>query len=329
MYILTILLFSISTFLSSFLGFNNVKTIYVTNSIELKLALKTAKPGDEILLKDGLYQGNFVIAASSSGTKEKPIKLTGSRYAILDANTIQTGYVLYLQANFWIIKGITLQNGLKGLVTDEASFNIIDNIKVTQVGEEAIHFRKFSKHNIIKNSEVSYTGLKTPDYGEGIYIGTAYSNWSKISNGEPDKCDSNQVINNKIGPFVAAECIDIKEGTTGGLIKGNSFESKGIVGANYADSWIDVKGNYYIIENNIGNNSQPSVLLDGYQVNCAFNGWGNYNEFKNNTSNVNSKGYGFKINLKSSKGLAIGNIVYKNNKVNGATSGVTNISVTN
>lgn len=329
MYILTFFLFSISTFLSSFLGFNNVKTIYVTNSIELKLALKTAKPGDEILLKDGLYQGNFVIAASSSGTKEKPIILTGSRNAILDANTTQTGYVLYLQANFWIIKGITLQNGLKGLVTDEASFNIIDNIKVTQVGEEAIHFRKFSKHNIIKNSEVSYTGLKTPDYGEGIYIGTAYSNWSKISNGEPDKCDSNQVINNKIGPFVAAECIDIKEGTTGGLIKGNSFESKGIVGANYADSWIDVKGNYYIIENNIGNNSQPSVLLDGYQVNCAFNGWGNYNEFKNNTSNVNSQGYGFKINLKSSKGLAIGNIVYKNNKVNGATSGVTNISVTN
>jgi hypothetical protein len=329
MYLTSIISLIISLLLSVFGLFNKVNTINVANAIELKQALKVAKPGDEIMLKDGLYQGNFVIAASSSGTREKPIKLTGSRNAILDANTTQTGYVLYVQADFWIIKGITLQNGLKGLVTDEASFNIIDNIEVTQVGEEAIHFRKFSKHNIVKNSEVSYTGLKTPDYGEGIYIGTAYSNWSKISNGEPDKCDSNQVINNKIGPFVAAECIDIKEGTTGGIISGNSFESKGIVGANYADSWIDIKGNYYVIENNIGNNSQPSVLLDGYQVNCALNGWGNYNKFKNNTSNVNSQGYGFKINLKSSKGLAIGNIVYKSNIVNGAKSGVANISTTN
>lgn len=281
------------------------------------------------MIKDGLYQGNFIIPASASGTREKPIKLTGTRNVVLDANTIQTGYVLHLQANFWIIKGITLQNGLKGLVTDEANSNIIENILVTQIGEEAVHFRKFSKHNMIRNSEITYTGLKTPAYGEGIYIGTAHSNWSSITNGAPDKCDSNQVLNNKIGPFVAAECIDIKEGTTGGLIRGNVFESKGIVGANYADSWIDIKGNYNTIENNTGNNMQPSVLLDGYQVNCAFNGWGNYNAFKNNISNVNALGYGFKINLKSSKGVAIGNVIYSNNKVTGAESGVANIALTN
>ncbi|TKB98687.1 chondroitinase-B domain-containing protein [Pedobacter cryophilus] len=325
MYFIPVISLIISLLLSGNGLSNKVNIINVANAIELKQALKAAKPGDEILLKDGLYQGNFVIAASASGTRDKPIKLTGSRNAILDANTIQTGYVLYVQANFWTINGITIRNGLKGLVTDQASYNIIDNILVTQVGEEAIHFRKFSKFNIVKNSEVSYTGLKTPDYGEGIYIGTAYSNWSKISNGEPDKCDSNQVINNKIGPFVAAECIDIKEGTTGGIIRGNSFDSKGITGANSADSWIDVKGNYYIIENNTGNNSQPSVLLDGYQVNCAYSGWGCYNEFKNNISNVNAKGYGFNIRLKSSKGVAIGNIIYSNNKVKGALMGVANI----
>ena len=327
MYFFSFISFIISLLFFGYRMSDKVNIIKVSNTAELKLALKAAQPGDEILLKDGLYQGNFVINSSASGTKNKPIKLIGSRNAILDANTIQTGYVLYLQANFWEIKGITIRNGLKGLVTDEASYNIIDQILVTQVGEEAIHFRKFSKYNIVKNSEVSYTGLKTPDYGEGIYIGTAYSNWSKISNGVPDKCDSNQVINNKIGPFVAAECIDIKEGTTGGIIRGNSFESKGITGANSADSWIDVKGNYYIIENNIGNNNQPSVLLDGYQVNCAYSGWGCYNEFKNNISNVNALGYGFNIRLKSSKGAAIGNIIYSNNKVKGAVMGVANVPI--
>jgi hypothetical protein len=299
--------------------------ITVANSTELKNVLSIAKPGDSIVLKDGIYEGKFVIKSTNSGTLAKPITLIGSRNAILDAGTKETGYALQLQANYWRIKGFTIQNALKGLVADGSSYSLIDGILVTQIGEEAIHLRKFSKHNTIQNTEISYTGLKTPDYGEGIYIGTAVSNWSKISNGEPDRCDSNKVINNKIGPHVAAECIDIKEGTTGGLIKGNTFEAQGITGANSADSWIDVKGNYYLIEGNTGNNTQPSVLKDGYQINCAIAGWGCFNVFKNNISNVNAAGHGFNVRLKSSKGEAIGNLIYNNNIVKGAASGVANI----
>ncbi|MFC5284074.1 chondroitinase-B domain-containing protein [Pedobacter alpinus] len=299
--------------------------IKVANSTELKSVLSIAKPGDSIVLQDGVYEGKFVIKNTNNGTLEKPITLIGSRKAILDAGTKESGYALSLQANYWRIKGFTIQNALKGLVADGANYCLIDGILVTQIGEEAIHLRKFSKHNTIQRTEISYTGLKTPDYGEGIYIGTAVSNWPKISNGEPDRCDSNKVINNKIGPYVAAECIDIKEGTTGGIIRGNTFEAQGITGANSADSWIDVKGNSYLIENNTGNNTQPSVLKDGYQINCAVAGWGCYNVFKNNLSNVNAAGHGFNVRLKSSKGEAVGNKVYSNNKVNNAASGVANI----
>ncbi len=302
--------------------------VTVTSSEELKTALSKARPGDSIVMKDGVYKGKFVISSTNNGTETKPITLVGSRKAILDAGSLQTGYALHLQANFWRLKGFSIQNALKGLITDDASYNLIDDLLVTQIGEEAIHFRKFSKHNILQNSEISHTGLKNPGYGEGIYIGTANSNWAKTTGGEPDRCDSNKVLNNKIGPYVAAECIDVKEGTTGGLISGNKFDSKGITGANSADSWIDVKGNHYLIENNIGYNAQPSVLKDGYQVNCAFLGWGNYNIFKNNVSHVNADGYGFNIRLKSSKGEAVGNKVYRNNKVLEAASGIANIPLT-
>lgn len=299
--------------------------VSVASSSQLKVALLKAQPGDSILLKDGVYEGVFLISSAVNGTAKRPITLLGSRNAILDAGTIQTGYVLNLKASYWRIKGFTIRNGLKGLVVDGGNYNLIDGVFVTQIGEEAIHLRTFSRHNRIQNSEITYTGLKTPDYGEGIYIGTAYSNWPKISNGEPDRCDSNQVLYNKIGPYVAAECIDIKEGTTGGLIKGNTFESQGIIGANSADSWIDVKGNYYLIEKNVGNNSQPSVLKDGFQVNCAFAGWGSYNQFKSNLCNVNAAGHGFNVRLKSSRGEAIGNVIYTNNIVNNAASGIANI----
>jgi hypothetical protein len=305
-----------------------LRTVNVSTANELKDALLNAKPGDDIILADGIYSGKFVIAPATNGVAANLITLRGSRNAILDGGSTATGYVLYVQSSYWKLKGFTVRNGLKGIMNDGGNYNIIDSLFVTNIGEEGIHLRKFSSHNVIQNCEVTYTGVKTPDYGEGIYIGTAKSNWATVTNGEIDKCDSNKVLNNKIGPWIAAECIDIKEGTTGGLISGNTFDAKGIQGANSADSWIDVKGNYYIIENNTGYNSQPSALLDGYQVNCAYNGWGCYNEFKNNICNVNAAGNAFNVRLTSSSGNAIGNKVYKSNTANGAASGISNIPLT-
>ncbi len=305
------------------------RTVNVSTAAQLKAALLDAKPGDEIMLADGIYKGKFVITSNVSGTAAKPVVLKGSRHAVLDAESIQTGYVLHLQANYWRIKGITLTNGLKGLMTDGANYNIIDSIKVHTIGDEAIHLRRFSSHNTIQYVEVSNIGLKTPDYGEAIYIGSAKSNWATYTNGNPDKCDSNRILNNKLGPGVTAECIDVKEGTTGGLIKGNYFDATGITGANSGDSWMDVKGNYYLIEDNTGYNPGGSFFKDGYQVHVALSGWGNYNEFKNNNCTVNAAGYGFNIQLSGSNGTSTGNKVYNNNTVTGAGAGIANISLSN
>ncbi len=303
-----------------------IKTIKVSSASGLQQALDYAKPGDEIVINDGKYEGNFKIPTTANGTRNNPIVLRGSSKAILNGSTTNTGYVLHLQASYWVIKNFTITNGLKGIIADGANYNLIDSLTVNTIGEEAIHLRKFSCHNSIQHCIISNTGLKTPDYGEGIYLGSAVSNWTKYTNGLEDKSDSNSVIENIIGPDVAAECIDIKEGSTGGIIRGNKFNSTGITGANSGDSWMDVKGNGYLIEGNTGFNPKGSVLKDGYQVHCAVDGWGNDNIFKNNTCEVNADGYGINITLKSSKGEATGNKVYKSNTVIAAKSGLTNIS---
>jgi len=303
------------------------RTIKVNTEIDLQKALEKAKPGDEILVEKGEYKGNFIIPSTVNGTKMKPISLHGNGKVIINGGTISTGYVLHLQANYWSISNIELTNGLKGLICDNACYNVIDNVIVHEIGEEGIHFRKFSCHNTLKNSTITNTGLKTADYGEGVYIGSAISNWPKYTNNLPDKSDSNTVMNNHIGPKVSAECIDLKEGTTGGLIYGNTFNAEGITGANSGDSWMDVKGNGYLIESNVGTNPKGSVLADGFQVHCAVDGWGCNNVFKNNTCTVNADGYGINITLKSSKGSATGNKVYANNKVITAGKGLTNIPV--
>ncbi len=305
------------------------RTVNVTTVAQLKTALLNAKPGDDIVMADGVYNGKFVIAANVNGTASKPIQLRGSRNAILDAVNINTGYVLHLQSSYWKLKGFTITNGLKGLVADGSNHSTIDSLFIHHLGEEGIHLRKFSSHNIIQQVTIQDIGLKTPDYGEGVYIGSAKSNWANYSNGLPDKCDSNLVQNNHIGPGITAECIDVKEGTTGGIIRGNYFDATGITGANSADSWIDVKGNYTLIENNKGFNPGGSIFKDGYQVHVAISGWGNFNEFKNNQSTVNAGGYGFNIQLSGSNGTSTGNKVFSSNAVSGAAAGTSNIALSN
>lgn len=305
------------------------RVVRVSDAVALKTALLDARPGDSIVLADGLYKGKFVIAAAANGTAAQPIRMVGSRNAILDADNINTGYVLHLQASHWRMRGFTISNGLKGLMMDAANNNIIDSLRIFHIGEEALHLRKFSSNNIISRCDISETGLKTPDYGEGIYIGSAKNNWANYSGGNPDNCDSNKVIQNHIGPNVTAECIDVKEGTTGGYIAHNYFDASGITGANGGDSWIDVKGNDTIIEYNEGYNPGGSSFKDGYQVHVAVQGWGNNNSFSNNSCTVNASGYGFNIQLSGSNGTSTGNKVYQSNTVTGAALGISNIALSN
>src|SRR5262249_43816436 len=150
---------------------------------------------------------------------------------------------------------------------DAASHNHLIGLSVSDLGQEGIHFRTGSSDNVLESSEVTNTGTKDPGFGEGVYIGTSKTQWS----GGPDPSDRNQILNNVIGPGVRAECLDIKEGTTGGKISGNHFDGADIAGVNSADSWVDVRGNGYTLSDNVGVNTPA----DGFQVHVEVDGWGN------------------------------------------------------
>lgn len=294
-------------------------TITVYTSAELTAAVGNAKPGDTIVLADGRYTGTKKVgnytgsfSPTVAGTADKPITLRGSRNAVIDGDGTSGHYGLYLVgANYWRLEGFTITEAAKGLVLDNSRNIVIKNILVTQIGQEAVHFRVHSSDNTIQDSEINNTGKENENFGEGVYIGSANSNWGTYTGGQPDKSDRNQVLNNKISN-TSAESMDIKEGTTGGLIKGNEMDGTGMSGS-FADSWIDVKGNNYKIEGNTGNNA----LLDGFQIHVAISGWGNDNIFDNNIANVNAPGYGLTVQAGST-----GNVWKCNNVVTGAASGV-------
>lgn len=273
----------------------------VSTAAALKTALAKAKPGMLIQLANGTYKGNFV--ASTSGSAKLPIALCGGASAVIQSSG---GYGVHLQGNYWVLSGFTVTGAEKGIVLDGASNNVLTGLTVTKIEQEGVHFRAASSHNVLRSSHVSYTGQKSPGFGEGVYIGSAESNWK----GGPDKSDDNQVIDNTID-HTGAENIDIKEGTTGGLIQGNHFDGTGMSGANYADSWIDVKGNGYTVEDNVG----VASLTDGFQVHVAVKGWGENNVFHGNSAQVKKPYFG--VNVAAS---ATGDVVGCDNKVTGGGS---------
>ncbi len=318
----------------------------VSTAAQLRAALANATPGQTIKLAAGTYRGSFV--TQKAGTAAQPITLTGPRNAVLindgpsgeapscPAPTAgwDSGYGLWLyNAPYWNLAGFTVAESKKGIVIDNSHHAVVSSVHVHHVDEEAVHFRKSSADSVIRDSLITDTGLVQKGYGEGVYIGSAGSNWACHGNsGGVDKADRVQVLNNQIGPNIAAEPIDVKEGTANGVIRGNTFNGQGITGQNSADSWVDVKGTGYLIENNTGTFTTPGVFANGYETHnpsttpSFANGCGN--TWRNNKSDLGGVGeYAIKI-TSVSKCTANPNVVYGSNTATGATKGLTNIPVT-
>ncbi|MBB5079404.1 discoidin domain-containing protein [Nonomuraea endophytica] len=318
----------------------------VSTAAQLISALAGAQPGQTIRLAAGEYRGAFL--TQKAGTASAPITLTGPSGAVLindgpsgtapscpaPGGGWDSGYGLWLSgAPYWKLTGFTVKDSKKGIVLDDSHHVTIDGVHVHHTDEEGVHFRRSSADGVIQNSTISHAGLVQPGYGEGVYIGSAGSNWSCHGNsGGVDRSDRVKVLDNDFGPGIAAEHIDIKEGTTGGLIRGNSFNGTGISGENSGDSWVDAKGVGYVIENNTGTFSAPGTFANGYETHnpstspSFANGCGNV--WRGNRSDLGGTGkYAIYVSS-TSKCASNPNVVYASNTVSNARTGLTNIPVT-
>ncbi|WP_329518778.1 right-handed parallel beta-helix repeat-containing protein [Spirillospora sp. NBC_01491] len=276
----------------------------VTDAASLEAAVKGAQPGDVIKMNAGRYEGKFV--AQTSGTEQQPIFLCGDKDAVIDGGGPKKGYAFHLnKADYWRLIGFTVQNSQKGVMGDTTNGSIIQGLEVHDIGDEAVHLRNFSTGNTVQYNKLYNTGLRREKFGEGVYLGSAESNWTENSGGKPDKSDNNVVRGNVIR--ATAEAIDVKEGTTGGKILNNVFDGSATGGDKHNDSWVDVKGNNYLIQGNKG----TKTPVDGFQTHEIRPGMGKGNVFRGNT-----------IDLAGGKGVGIndtkgGNTIACDNKVTG------------
>ncbi|GAA1292303.1 hypothetical protein GCM10009609_71200 [Pseudonocardia aurantiaca] len=265
-------------------GCDGQQVVPVSSAAELIQALASAAPGGVIRMADGVYPGNFEIGRPL----DPPARLCGGQGAVLDGGAPDSGYTLHLsQADGWQVSGFTIRGGQKGLMVDRSRHVVIEGLLIEGTGDEALHLRAGSTDNVVRGNTIRNTGNRNPRFGEGIYVGSAESNWCAYTDCEPDRSDRNVIEGNDIRD-TTADSVDIKEGTTGGVLQGNTFAGARMTAA---DSWVDVKGNEWTVTDNSGTDAPE----DGFQVHVILDGWGERNVFRGNTAVVNGPGYGFNV----------------------------------
>ncbi len=239
----------------------------------IRTAMLNAKAGDEIIIDPGTYSpdkkikddvGKFVaFTSNSNGTPTNPIVLRGASSTnkpILKSEL--RSYILSITGNNWVIRDIEFSGGLKGIMLDEANNCKLLNLEVHNIDQEAIHFRSGSSNNLLKGCKIYNTGLVDAGFGEAIYVGSDRKQHDQYV----PYCNGNIIEGNIIGPNVRAEGVDVKEGTSGTIIRGNIFSAKGISGANSADAFIDLKGSKSFVYKNTFNRDGSNILASGIDV---------------------------------------------------------------
>lgn len=315
-------------------GGRSVDGVWQVDTVdELSAALADARPGDEVNVADGVYLADQRLVASASGTAEAPIRLRGSRRAVVRTEDPNDDYGLHVTGDQWRIEGITVAYASKGIVLDGSVGTVIDDVEVHDIGAEGVHFRTCSSDGVLRNSYVHDTGVDKPQFGEGVYVGSAGSNWSKYEcvdsiERQDQGADNTErvLVEDNVFEDVTAEGADLKEGTDSGIVRGNVFRRVGTSGENSADSAVDVKGNGWVVEDNVVTQAmaawnddgtmRPSRFADGFQTHEVADGYGTGNVVRHNVVIGDIPGWGVGLYPASD------NVVGCDNRAAGAALGL-------
>lgn len=306
---------------------NAATTKYVSTSKELISAIRNASPGDEIVIAPGTYTGALGTGSTGSGlgsawfysnvdgTKENPITVRAedenNKPVLRGSWTSATCMVI--EGDYWKISGLEFTNAQKGLILDNSNNSTVTDCVIHDVQQEGLHLRDGSSNNKVENCLIYNTGMGQPGFGEGIYIGSDKGKWSEntgSSQGFNKACDNNIISACEIGPQVAGEHIDIKEGTTGTIIENCIMHGKGISGQNYADSFIDAKGNGAIVRGNKCYQEDNEIITDAFQTHQQVEGWGVGNIFIYNQIYIKDTNLTIVNGVNNAAAFAYGNVSY-------------------
>ena len=140
---------------------SKIHIIQVSDLQSLKVALSEAKPGDRILITQGIYHGGLRLG-NTQGTKERPIEIAGSDPEFPPVFQGRGEAVKMSQVGYVKIKNIRIEkrsgNGINiddgGHIGQPSHHIILENIQINEIGRKGnIDALKMSgvDHFVVKN----------------------------------------------------------------------------------------------------------------------------------------------------------------------------------
>ncbi|MEF2977446.1 right-handed parallel beta-helix repeat-containing protein, partial [Subtercola sp. YIM 133946] len=291
-------------------------TATVSTVAAFKAALLAAAPGDVIRVLPGTYNAQFVI--SVKGTTAKPVWVCGSSGTIIKGFGDGGGNGFYINKSSNVVfAGFTLTKNLRGVMVENSTNITVSNNSILDAGQEGIHLRRNTTNSTAGGNTITNTGLKVPEYGEAVYIGSYNGDWCTYTSCDPDQSNGNIVVDNTMNNNTA-EAVDAKEGTSGGFILGNTIDS---TGSTATDRWIVIRGNGWFIADNHGSTTATATGSGNGILIAQPNipGYGVDNIIVRNSAELHGTGYAVQVDKDD-------NIVGCNNTVSGTAKGTTNVT---
>lgn len=267
--------------------FTALRTVNVSTMTQLQNAINAAIPGDDIVMAPGSYNLSGKLTITRNGTATNPIRLIGPRTAIL--NGTGAGNYTYLNpiCNWWVFQGFKVQNGLFGIETGTygnagigMSDCVVCDVESGNTGNGSMVLRGNSSRNLVQENWFHDTGVTQFWYGEGIYVGSGATS--------DNPANDNHILNNDFGPNVRADHVDVKNGTSGNTVEGNTsdatgfrFENGSASGGQTTESVYSSQGQNQTWLNNTINNMSLAIGHN-YNDNGFFNWQGSHTRWHGN-----------------------------------------------
>jgi hypothetical protein len=199
------------------------RTVNVANVSGLRSAIANAAPGDCINVASGTYNmGGVNLNVNRNGQAAKPITIRGGGASNTVINMGAPANIIFT-ADYVHVRKLRFTNiGNMGFWMAGAHHNVLDSLEIDHTQQQLIGLKEYSHNNVIKNSRFHDSGLKWPQYGEGVYVG------GRRSDGSPMRgVFRNQILNNRFGPNVRAEAVDIKGLADSTIVRDNFIDGTG------------------------------------------------------------------------------------------------------
>lgn len=286
----------------------------VSNWSQLNSAVNNASAGTVIRMKAGTYSAPYSTEVRAKGTASAPVWICGPRTAVLTGAGVGTnGGFRVDQSSYLRIAGMTVKSSQKGISVMNSHHVAVSDTLVERIGEEAVHLKNNTSDSVVIGNTIRYTGLLTPTYGEGVYIGSSKLNWCKYNGCKTDASDRNAIVSNTISN-TSSEPIDLKEGAVNGTVWGNTINGYGMKSGN---TLISVQSDGWIVAKNTGSNAK----VDGIQVWQVYDVWGKNNTVYANKFTSGVPGYGVRLAYNP-----LGNVVGCDTTVPSGSDGISNKS---